>query len=111
MEVFCSEIPDLSVFWHAFFAPVQYREFNAKAGENKMLKWCFMGIAWNVGDSLCMKILNVPNNPKKQGQILNRGVVFPCTPGVPFYEQMLRYLKDKFFPFVVEDDPSSNGRT
>jgi hypothetical protein len=83
LEVFCGETLDLSVFRHAFFAPVWYREFNAKAGEIKMLKGRFMGIAWNVGDSLCMKILTVPDNPKKRGQILNKGVVCPCTPGVP----------------------------
>ena len=109
LEVFCGETPDLSIFRHAFFAPVWYREFNAKAGEIKMLKGRFMGIAWNVGDSLCMKILTVPDNPKKRGKILNRGVVCPRTPGVPFHEQMLRYPKDKFFPRVVEDNPSSIG--
>ncbi len=76
-----------------------------------MLKGRFMGIAWNVGDSLCMKILMVPDNPKKRGQILNRGVVCPRTPGVPFHEQMLWYLKDKFFPHVVEDKSSSIGGT
>ncbi len=48
-----------------------------------------MGIAWNVVDSLCMKILTVPDSPMKRGQILNRGVVCPCTPGVPLHEQML----------------------
>ncbi len=72
-----------------------------------MLKGCFMGR--NVGDSLCRKILTVPDNPKTQGRILNRGVVCSCTPGVPFHEQMLRYLKDKFFPHVNEDKPSSIG--
>ena len=50
LEVFCGETPDLSIFRHAFFAPVWYREFTAKSGEIKMLKGKFMGISWNVGD-------------------------------------------------------------
>ncbi len=54
-----------------------------------------------------MKILFVPDNPKKRGQILN--VACPCTPGVPFHEQMIQYPKAKFFPCVVEDNPSTIG--
>ena len=52
-----------------------YRDFTAKAGEIKMLKGRFMGIAWNVGDSLCMKILTIPDNPKKGDQFVSMGVV------------------------------------
>jgi hypothetical protein len=76
-----------------------------------MLKGRFMGITWTVGDSLCMKVLTFPGNPKKQGQIPNRGAVCPRTPGDPFHEQMLCYLKDKFFPCVVGDNLSSIGGT
>lgn len=70
-----------------------------------MLKGRFMRIAWNVGDSLCMNIITVPDNPKKQHWILNRDVVIPCTLGVPFHEQMPQYLKDEFFPHVVDNTP------
>ena len=55
---------DHPMFWHAFCTTVCYREFTAKAGEIKMLMECFMGIAWNVGDSLCMKILTILGNPR-----------------------------------------------
>ena len=57
LEVFTGETPDLSVLRFAFYEPLWYREFNAKADEVKLFPGRFLGISWNVGDTLCFKVL------------------------------------------------------
>ena len=108
LEVFSGETPDLSIFRHAFYGPVWYREWCTKAGEVKMFKGRHLGIAWNVGDSLCSKIMEVNENPKKYCQFLHRSVILPRDPNMAFEHQMLLYLKHKYFLTVIADETLSN---
>ena len=77
------------MFKHAFYAPVSYRAWLTKAGEVRMFKGCHWGIAWNIGGTLCSKILEVYENPKKCCQVLHRSVILPHYPNTAFESQML----------------------
>ena len=79
-----------------------------KAGEVRIIKGWYLGISWNVRKSLCSKILEVHENPKKRCQVLHRSDVLPRDPNMAFEHQMLLYPKDKYFLAVIEDEAPSN---
>ena len=73
---FFGETQDLSIFRHVFYAPLWYREWCSYAGEVRMFKRPYFGFAWNVGDSLSYKILDMHDNPKKHCKVLHRSVIY-----------------------------------
>ena len=79
-----------------------------KAGEVRMFQGQYLNIALIIEDSLCSKILEVHENPKKHCQVLHRSVILPCDPNMAFEQQMLLYPKDKYFPTVIMDEAPSN---
>ena len=78
LEVFTGETPDVSVLRFAFYEPLWYREFNAKADEVKLFPGRFLGISWNVGNALCFKVL--VQRKGKMDEILSRLVCVPRDP-------------------------------
>ena len=77
LEAFTGETPDLSVLRFKFFEPIWYREWSQPAGEINMFKGRFLGIAWNVGDAMCYRIIFYRN---KREEIINRSVCVPRDP-------------------------------
>ena len=59
-------------------------------------------------DSLCSKILEVHENPKKCCQVLHRSVDVPHDPNMAFESRILLYPKDKYFLTVTKDDAPPN---
>ena len=49
-----------------------------------MFKGRYLGIAWNVKDSFCSKILEVHENPKKNCQVFHRSVILMHDPKMAF---------------------------
>ncbi len=102
LECFMKETPDLSVFCHCWYAPVWYKEKTAATGQVKLFPGRYMGLAWNVGEALCAKILTCPD--KGRPQIIHRGIYFARTPGETALPHLLEYPKDKLWP-KIELDP------
>ena len=77
LEAFTGETPDLSVLRFKFYEPVWYREWSQPTGDIKMFKGRFLGMAWNVGDAMCYRIISYRN---KREEIINRSVCVPRDP-------------------------------
>ena len=75
-----------------------------------MFKGQYLGIEWNIGDSLCSKILEVHENPKKHCQVPHRSVILPHDPNTAFEHQMLLYLMDKYFFTIIKDEAPSTEK-
>ncbi len=66
LECFIGETPDLSVFRHRWYAPVWYKEKTAATGQAKLFQGQYIGLAWNVGEALCAKILTCLDKGRPQ---------------------------------------------
>ncbi len=60
-----------------------------------------MGLAWNVGEALCAKILTCPD--RGHPQIIHWGIYFARTPGETAMPHLLEYPKDKLWPKIKVD--------
>ena len=101
LEVFTGETPDLSIFRFKWFDPVFYREWTAESGSIKLLPGRFLGISWNVGDSLCMKVL--VSKGRKRNVVLSRGVVLPRDPNSSVPPNLTSYPNDNMFPELEQE--------
>ena len=73
-----------------------------------MFKEQYLGIVYNIGDSLCSKIVEMHNDPKKHCQVLHRSVVLPQDPNKAFEMKILLYPNSQQFLTVIEDNAPSN---
>ncbi len=64
----------------------------------KLLMGQYMGLVWNVGETLCAKILTCPD--KGWPQIIHRDNYFAQTPDKTALSHLPEYPKDKLWPKI-----------